>query len=51
MTNLDKIIEYLHYHQGANRDGRVWNDNVAYEERKRRETAGVGNPNVRSKQK
>ena len=47
MTNLDKIIEYLHYHQGANRNGRVWNDNVSYEERERRETAEVGNPNAK----
>ena len=33
--------------EGASRDGRVWNDNVPYEERERRETAGVGNPNAK----
>lgn len=33
--------------EGASRDSRVWNDNVPYEERERRETAGVGNPNAK----
>ena len=33
--------------EGASRDARVWNDNVPYEERERRETAGVGNPNAK----
>ena len=41
-AEIARLVEY-----GASRDGRVWNDNVPCEERKRRETAGVGNPNTK----
>ena len=47
-AEIARLVEY-----GASRDGRVWNDNVPYEERERREMAEIGNPNVneRSEQK